>query len=180
MNKKSIYKYASECGVPVGIYLTIMSMCLLMSVRVPLLASLLFPLAIIFPFYLGYFIKRIGKKESSYMKFSSLWLGGIYTVIFGTLICMFFSALYIVYVEPGFVQAYCLSIIDNISASPVADEYKGQMELLKDAMEARLLPSGLDFVTSMGWFTAFAGSIISLVIAAIVSITSKKITKAIS
>ena len=180
MNRKSIYRYASEAGLPVGIYLSLMSACLLMSVKIPFLATLNLPLAIIFPFYLAFFIKKIGKIEPSYMKFSSLWLAGIYTVIFGTLICMFFSALYIQFVEPGFVQAYFISMIENIESSPFAEEYGPTLDIMRNAMESRLLPTSTDFITSLGWFTSFSGAVLSLFIALILSKTSSKVSKAIS
>ena len=169
MKRKSIYKYASEVGIPVGMYLSLMSSCLLMSIRMPFLMSAIFFLAIGFPFYLGFFVRKIGKIEPAYMKFSSLWLGGIYSVIFGTFICMFFSGLYITFIEPGFVGAYCQNMIDTIEASPIADEYEATIGMMRNAMDSHMLPSGMDFVTTMGWFTCFVGSVLSLVIALIVS-----------
>ena len=38
---KSIYKYASEAGLPIGLYLTLMSACLLMSLRVEILSMII-------------------------------------------------------------------------------------------------------------------------------------------
>ena len=177
MQKKSIYKYASEAGLPVGLYLTVMSACLLLSVKFPGLPLVLFPLALGFPFILWMLMKRIAREEPSYNKFSSLWLGGIYTVIFGTLICMFLSAIYIVVFEPGFVQLYVNNAIQAVESTPMADQYQQTITLMKEAMDAHLLPSGLEFLTTMAWFTCFAGSILSLVLSFIMVKTGKKVSR---
>lgn len=169
MQKKSIYKYASEAGLPAGLYLTLMSACLLLSVKIPALPMLILPLGITFPFVLWALMKKIIREEPSYNKFSSLWLGGIYTVIFGTLICMFLSSIYIVFIEPGFVHMYVDNALSAVEASGMAEQYESSIALMREAMDAHILPSGLEFLTSMAWFTCFGGSILSLILALIMS-----------
>lgn len=180
MQKKSIYTYAAESGVPAGLYLTLMSFCLLFSVKLPNTILLLLPLAIGFPVFLWVMMKNIVKKEPGYMKFSSLWLGGIYTVIFGTLICMLLSSLYIVFIEPGFVQLYVMNTVEALEISPFATEYETSIALMKEAMEAHILPSGLEFLMTMAWFTCFTGSLLSLVIALLISRGRRKVSSEIS
>ena len=177
MEKKSIYKYASEAGVPAGLYLTLMSACLLLSVKFSLLPLLLFPLGLGFPFLLWMLIRRISREEPSYDKFSSLWLGGIYTVIFGTLISMFLSAIYIVVFEPGFVHLYVSNAIEALESSPLGGEYESSLALMREAIDAHLLPSGLEFLSTMAWLTCFTGSVLSLVIALIMTKFIRKETR---
>lgn len=177
MEKKSIYKYASEAGVPAGLYLTLMSACLLLSVKFSLLPLLLFPLGLGFPFLLWMLIRRISREEPSYDKFSSLWLGGIYTVIFGTLISMFLSAIYIVVFEPGFVHLYVSNAIEALESSPLGGEYESSLALMREAIDAHLLPSGLEFLSTMAWLTCFTGSVLSLVIALIMTKFNRKETR---
>lgn len=177
MQKKSIYKYAAEAGVPVGMYLSLMSACLLLSVKFSVLPMLLMPLCLGFPFVLWMQVKKISRQEPSYNKFSSLWLGGIYSVIFGTVICMFLSALYIVFVEPNFVSLYVNNALAAVEASPMAGEYESSINLMHDAIEAHILPTGLQFLTTMAWFTCFIGSVISLFMALIMSRGGKKVTR---
>lgn len=177
MQKKSIYKYASEAGIPTGLYLSIMSACLLLSVKIPSLPILILPLGLGFPFLLWFLMKRIGTLEPSYYKFSSLWLGGIYTVIFGSLIAMFLSAIYVVTVEPSFVYLYVTNALDTIEATQMSGQYEASIRLMREAIDAHLLPSSLEFLSTMAWFTCFAGSILSLVIALLLSKTRSKITR---
>lgn len=180
MKRKSIYKYASEAGLPAGLYLTVMSACVLMSIKMPGLPVLLLPLAIGFPFLLWGLMKKIVKSEPSFQKFSSIWLGGIYTVIFGSLICLFLSALYIVFIEAGFVTSYVNNALATLEASEYASEYASSITLMHEAVDAHILPSGLEFVTTMAWFTCFTGSILSLLIAVVMTKTGKKVTDKVS
>lgn len=177
MQRKSIYKYASEAGVPIGLYLSVMSACMLLSIKIAALPMLLLPLSIGFPVLLWVIMRKISREEPSYNKFSSLWLGGIYTVIFGTLICMFLSGIYIVFFEPDFVNLYVSNALQAVEASPMSAEYESSIFLMREAMAAHILPSGMEFLTSMGWFTCFCGSLLSLVIALIISRSGKKITR---
>ena len=177
MQKKSIYKYASEAGLPAGLYLTLMSACVLLSIKVPALPMLLFPLALGFPVLLWVLMRWISREEPGYNKFSSLWLGGLYTVIFGTLICMFLSAFYIVAFEPSFVSLYVSNALEAVEASPMADQYAASIAMMREAMDAHILPSGIEFITTMAWFTCFCGSIISLLIALIMTKAGKRISR---
>lgn len=175
MKRKSIYKYASEAGVPAGIYLTLMSACFLLSVRMPNLPVFILPLGIGFPFILWLLLRKICKLEPVYMKFSSIWLGGIYTVIFGTLICFFLSALYVVFIEPAFVTLYFNNALQVLEASPLAEEYQSSIMLMREAMNAHILPSGLELLMTISWFTCFTGSLLSLFIALIMTKVGKKV-----
>lgn len=166
--KKSVYAYAAVAGVPIGLYLTVMSGCLLMSLKAPALPMLLPPLALGFPLLLWTLMKRVAHREPTYVKVSALWLAGIYSVIFGTLICLLMSALYIVFVEPAFVRSYVSHAIESINSSPVASDYAATVALMQEAIDSHLLPSGLRFVVAMAWSTCFAGSILSLILSLVI------------
>ena len=174
MNNKSIFKYASEAGLPMGIYLTIISACLLLSIQLPPLGFLVTPLTIGFPFMIWFLLKRIVQIEPSYMKLSTLWLGGIYTVIFGTLICMFLTGLYLVFVNPGFINEYARLLIVQLEEADIANEYAPTIAILKNAVSSGALPTGMDFNITMGWLTSFSGSVLSLIIAFLMTSVRRK------
>lgn len=164
---KSVYKYAAEAGVPVGVYLTAMSACLLLSLRVEALPLLIPLLALGFPFFLAHYMRRMARREPAYCKFSALWLCGIYTVIFGTLICSLFSGVYLTVIDPGFIRTYVAGALAEIEAMPSSGEYAATADVLRRALDGHLLPGGMQFVVSMGWLTCFGGSMLSLVLALI-------------
>lgn len=169
MNIKSVYKYAAEAGVPLGLYLTLISGCFLLSVKYEFLSMLIFPLVIVFPFVLGGFMRRLARVEPAYARFSPMWLFGIYSVLSGTLICALFSALYLMFVDPSFMVVYVENAIATIEASPMAGQYASTVDMMRQAIDNHMLPSGLQLVTTMGWFTCFSGSILSLFLALILS-----------
>lgn len=164
---KSVYKYAAEAGVPIGIYLTMMSACVVFSLYNEYLPLLLLPLIVGFPFFTGWLMARVGKAEPAYRNISSLWLSGIYMVIFGTLICTLVTALYLRYVDPGFIHAYWVNTIVTLEKGPMAAEYAETVRVMKEAIKARMLPSAMEFVSTIAWTTCFLGSVMSLVIACI-------------
>lgn len=165
---KSIYKYAAEAGLPFGMYLCLISCSFFMSVRIDILSMLIIPLCVGIPIFLGILMKRIAKQEPSYMKFSALWLGGIYTVIFGTLICCLFSSVYLMFIDPGFIHNYIMNAITLMENSPMASQYEATTSLMRNAMESHILPSTTEFISMMGWFTCFAGSIMSMLLSLII------------
>lgn len=176
---KSIYKYAAEAGLPVGLYLTLMAILLFVSIKIESATSLIFLLAAGFPFLLGYRMRRIAIAEPAYMKVSALWLGGIYTVIFGSLICALFSGIYLVFVDPGFINAMVMSAVYSLEGSPVAPEHSATISLMRDAVDAHLLPTGMEFVSTMGWLTCFSGSVLSLILSLIIVKTGTRRKKLI-
>lgn len=171
---KSIYKYAAESGLPAGLYLTLMSGCFLLSVEVPSLQMLILPLAIGFPILMAVMMRRLCRREPSYMRTSALWLFGIYTVIFGTLICCLFTALYLVAVDPGFLGRYVATALAAMESSSAAGQYADTIDLMRRAMDSKLLPTPTEFVSTMGWLTCFAGSVLSLILALIITATRRR------
>lgn len=174
MQKKSVYKFAAEAGVPVGLYLTVISSCFLLSLRVPQLQNMVLPLITIFPFIIAFLMKKMAKACPAYSRFSPLWLFGIYSVIFGTLICMLFSLIYVVFVEPAFIVSFAGRMITELETSPTPEKYAVTVDMIRHAIDSHQLPSGVQFVTTMGWLTCFSGSILSLILALIISRTSSK------
>jgi len=171
---KSVYKYSAEAGLPMGLYLTLMSACFLLSLRFPVLPMFLIPMALGFPFLLTYYMRRMGRREPAYMKISALWLFGIYTIIFGTLVCCLFSAVYLIFVEPGFLGMYVSNALSVIESSPAAGEYAATTELMHKAIESKLIPTATEFISTMGWLTCFAGSILSFVLALVIVNTTRR------
>lgn len=161
---KSVYKYAAEAGIPAGIYMTVMSSCFLLSNSFPSLPLLLPVLFLMFPYLLWRMMKKMIRLQPSYQKFSTLWLFGIYVIIFGTLISSFFSGVYLTFINPGFINEYVNQAIASIESLPDPTPYAASAEVMKRAIEDHLLPSGMEFVAATGWSSCFFGSILSMIL----------------
>ncbi|MDE6843001.1 MAG: DUF4199 domain-containing protein, partial [Muribaculaceae bacterium] len=105
MPSPSIYRLAAHAGLPIGLLLTFMSACMLLSIHYPSL-----PLAlvgtILIPVCLLTYMHRISVRLPMYNKFVPMWLFAMYSIIFGTLICTLLSALYVIFIEPDFINVY--------------------------------------------------------------------------
>ena len=51
----------------------------------------------------------------------------------------------------------------------MAADYASTIALMEQAIEKRLLPNGMEFVSSLAWATCFCGSILSLILALLLS-----------
>lgn len=166
---KSVFMYAAEVGVPMGLYLTAMSMCLLASLKFPGLPVLVLPLMCGVPVVLYFLMRRVRDTDERCRRVSSLWLMGIYTFIFGSLICALVSDLYVMFAEPHFVRDYVALALQELESAPDPSQFASQTDLLRSALNSHALPGNMQFIASMGWATCFAGSLLSLITAAILA-----------
>ncbi|MBD5279606.1 MAG: DUF4199 domain-containing protein [Bacteroides sp.] len=168
MDNKSIYKFAAESGLPAGLYLTLISLGVMLSMKVEFMNLAVLPLIVGFPFFMAWRMNRVVKIRPEYGNFSPLWLFGIYTIIFGTLICMLATYLYLMFVDPYFIKESLDQAIETFSKLPDSGA-SNMSEIMRQAAEKNVYPSKTQFVTSMGWFTCFGGSMLSLLLAFVIS-----------
>ena len=166
---KSVYAYAAEAGPLMSLPLIVVALSMLLANKVPGGRNALRFLALVAaPFVLWRLMRRVASGNQEYMSFFPLWLFGIYSMIFATLICAFFSAMYLVFVEPGFVASYfdnAISALNVASQASSGVDFSHQIEVLQAAVDNRLLPSSMELVASMSWLSAFTGSVLSAVVA---------------
>ncbi|MCM1291230.1 MAG: DUF4199 domain-containing protein [Prevotella sp.] len=161
---KEIIGYASKAGLPMGIYLTAMTACMLgtlywdsfsliglvMSCGVPvLLWRLLMPLS----------------RDAEDIKFGPIWLAGIYIFIFGGFISGLFTAIYMIWIEPGFFSLYIEKYLAMVENMPDSEALNQQADILRRMLENNLMPRAMEFVSAMMWATGFFGSLLSGVVA---------------
>ena len=143
--------------------------CFLFSLRLPAVSAGVFPLLCCTLVLLYLRMRRLAAVDEAYRRVAPLWLYGIYTFVFGSLIAALFTAVVMIFVEPGFIGRYLAESVAQVEASPMAAEFAEHTALMHRALDAGILPSESQFVSTMGWFTAFGGSMLSLIMAALVS-----------
>lgn len=163
-NSRSVYRFGADNGVWMGLYLTLMSSCLLLSIKIQTLILLLIPLALGVPVVLYFLMKRIYDTSPHYRKVSALWLSGIWTFIFGALICGFVTATWLLLFDPTFIHEYFRNSIETIKATPIQAGYTAEIRQLEHVLETGRVPSPMEFAFSMMWSTAFFGSLLSLIV----------------
>lgn len=163
--RKSVYLYGAEYGRYFGLYLILLSACLMASPHVPLLLFVMAVLLPGFPILLYLFLRRMCTEAPYTRTFAGVWMAGIMTTLCGSLICAVVTALWLTYVEPDFFVNYMQSAINTLHASGQADEYGEQIQVMQKAIDSKTLPSPMDYVLSMCWSTVFLGSIVSMLCA---------------
>lgn len=167
--EKSVYACAAESGLYAGAYLCLLAGLFFMSIQEAIAGAAILPVGLGFPLLLAWQMRRWVRVNAAYGKIWPLWLGGIYTCIFGSLIAALFTSAMLLFVVPGFLSEYVMQAAEALAASPAAGEYALEIEVARRAAERGMVPTPLNFAMTMAWATSFSGSILSLVLAALIS-----------
>ena len=104
---------------------------------------------------------------------SAMWLLGLVSTLCGSLICGIADYAWLEFVSPGFILEQANAAIEAYNSLPEMRDTE-VVASLKRAIEMGMLPTPIEFVVNMILFTTFAGSIISLIAAAIVNMLGVK------
>lgn len=167
---KSIFKFSSELGLWMGLYLFLMSACLLASVHLPSVIMLLLPLALGMPVVMYFLLARMRNEAPQYRTFTATWLGGTWICIFGSLICAALSALWITLFDPDFVAEYISHCLELARTANLPAEYSRMADAIEESVKKGRVPSPMEWVFSMIWFTIFAGLIVSFILSLIMNL----------
>lgn len=165
---KSVYAYGAEYGLYMGLYLTAISLCFMLSLYSMELSVAVYPLLIAVPVLLWVMMRRLYAKNAIFRLNSALWMFGICVFFFGSLICGGITVAFMHFVEPQFFSKYATMSMEFLQNSPLASQYTQEIELLGQAVEKQELPSPIDFVISMMWTTVFFGSLTSMILSPLV------------
>lgn len=168
--QKSVYRYAAGAGRWLGLYLTAAAFCFLLGNRFPQLPLLSVPLLLGVPFVMLLLMKPVVKETPQYLRFSPLWLFGIYTFIFASLICALFMALYLMFIEPHFITTSLANAAASIRAAGLESQFAEQLSVIDMALSRGAVPSPMQLVAAMAWTTCFGGSVLSMALAWIVTL----------
>lgn len=163
--QKSIYKYSSELGLGMGLYLFLMSASLLASVRWSGSILLLLPLVLAWPVVLWALLRRIWRECPVYRTTGAMWLAGIWICIFGSLICASLSAAWILLFEPDFLYLYLNQCLEMAASANLPTDYSQMTADMRAMLESGHIPTPMQWIFSMIWLTAFSGAVMSLIVA---------------
>lgn len=161
---KLIYQRAARYGVPMGLYLSLLSVSVVFSDRAALLPVLALVLIVCWPLAIYRIQRREHLAAGGAMPYAGLWLTGIMTVVFGSLICALVTCGVITALRPNFIYEQMQEALDIYRQVP---EMRGSemMTVMQQATDKGMLPSPIEYAMQMFWLTSFAGSVISAVLA---------------
>ena len=88
------------------------------------------------------------------------------SVLFGSVICGMVTMVYFKFIEPDFLTNVFQMCIDVYASMP-GQEAAQMTEILRNVVKAGEVPTATSFTMSMFWFTAFSGSVLSLILSLI-------------
>jgi hypothetical protein len=98
--------------------------------------------------------------------FAALWLEGIVMMACGALLLALASFIFFRFISPNFIPQQVEMMSSFYSAMP-DQEFQQLGATLRKALDQHLLPRPIEVAMSLAWLTAFTGSILSLILAAI-------------
>ena len=163
----NVYRRGASDGALMGLVLCGIFASWALSMRMPL-ASLAFPLLCIAVPVLAYVQLRRGyRADLGTSTFSALWMHGICTFFFGSLLMAALSIVWLRWGEPGLINASLASAADVYARldSPQAQKMASDVQKIIDM---GLTPRPIDVALALLWAGVFSGSILSMIYAGII------------
>lgn len=151
-----LFHASARQGLVFGFVFTAMSACLLGCLSAPALSLLSVLLGGGAFLYLPVSLAKVSRRHPAYCAFPALWMSGIVQFICGALICSLLTSVFLLYVRPGFLDAYFREVLRQLAEA-------GSLGSQPSALSFPV-PTVMDFVSSMFWATSFCGSMLSLVL----------------
>ncbi len=163
MDSKSIYRAAGKLGIPAGIYLSVLSAAVVFSDRASLIPIVALALMVCLPIVV-YRLQRNAHKADPTTPYAGIWLLGMMTLIFGSLICALVTYVVITFLRPDFISEQVQAAVNLYSQTPELRD-SSMVQTMRMAMQEGLLPTPIEYVVQMFWMTSFVGSLLSALLA---------------
>ncbi len=165
----SPYRRGADDGFIFGAYLSVMFLASLLSAHIPFLSLLSLAMAAGVPVVVYLFMRRFNTELKEFATFPMLWMQGVVIFICGILIAGTVLAVYLQWIEPGYVLNQLREVVKLGSASD--NPTIAQAAELADAMiKSNMIPSTMAIVTEMILVAIFSGSLLSILLSAFFTI----------
>ncbi|MBR1474865.1 MAG: DUF4199 domain-containing protein [Muribaculaceae bacterium] len=163
--QKSVFKRGAEMGVPMGLYMTTISVCSIFADRFATLSWVVIVLLVAGPWMVWRLQRRYYMEEGMTCEYATLWMLGILMIIYGALITGLVTWAVLQWVRPGYIYEVTQQFVDIYSTMP---EMKGNelLTAMQRAIDTGSLPSPIETVTSTFWLVTFSGCVMSAITAA--------------
>ncbi|MBR6283846.1 MAG: DUF4199 domain-containing protein [Muribaculaceae bacterium] len=165
--RKSVFKRGAECGLPMGLYMSVMTLATLYSDKASLLSLLFLVMLLMGPVVIYRFQRQYFLQEHGMTEYSALWMLGILMVIYGALISGAVTLVVLQWLRPTLLYDQAQQFLDLCKATPDMQAQFGTfVDVVQKMVDENLLPKPIDTVFSTFWFVAFSGSMLSAITAA--------------
>ena len=168
--RKSVFKRGAECGVPMGLYMSTISLMSLFTDKVPLFSLAVIVMLFVGPYIIYRFQRHYFIEENGMTEYAALWMQGILMVVYGALITGAVTYLVLQYIRPSYIYDQAQMAIDTYNAIPSMKAQLGEiLDVMQQAIDQNALPTPIELVFQMFWFVTFSGCMLSSITAAFAS-----------
>lgn len=167
MTPKAVYREGAKQGVYMGFYLITMFFMVILSEKASIVSILAFLSIILVPLFAYKLMVNVHKRYSCSADFPSLWMLGILIFIGGSMICALVTYAYLQYVDYEFISRQAESAIEVYKNMPDT-QISEMVSVMQMAVDKGILPSPIEFSMEMLWVTAFFGSVLSMILSAVI------------
>lgn len=172
-NDVRILKQASDFGALMGALLCLLFLAVVYSSALPPLSFLAMAILFGIPFFLFWIMKRVKRRAPEFWRMSALWMLGILIFIFGGILLAAVVYIFLQFIYPDFIYNQLGAAIEIYKQNPELVNSQ-TLAVLTKMYESGNIPTAIQSAMSTLWSASFFGSILSLIEAAIVSISSKR------
>lgn len=176
LSRRSIYRRASSEGGWMGLWLIVIFAMIVASVSYPLLNIPIMAMTLMIPYITYRFLRRTFVDYKGVASYSALWMQGI--LIFsaaGLLIC-FATYLYMRWINPTFIPDTIRLAVEYYKENPVNGDADVASQL-QTMLDHKLYPAPISISLMWLWVTVFCGSILSLFLSAIISLSRNRVIR---
>lgn len=165
----SILRRGAESGAVMGLYLLLLLATMVGALSNGLLSIVFLLMAVVVTPMAAYRrLRHSFDATGRRLSMSALWCEGIVMMIGASLIAALGAFVFMRFIDPTFVVATVKSSIAAYQASGNPD-LQSFAATLQSLIDNRLIPRPIELAISLAWFGAFTGSLLSLVVAAIIT-----------
>lgn len=166
-NLTSPVRLGASRGIITGIYLAIMFMSSLFLSGTVLDGALTTGMAIVFPFLLYKIMRHDFVATGRRFSVGAMWLEGLTAIMGGALIASTLMFVYLRWIEPDYIATRWAEMTEELASAP--DPAMNELaESFKTASANGFAITPIMLTMSMLWMAAFSGSVLSLIVAAVV------------
>ena len=169
---ESPYYQGAVAGVPIGLYFVAMFLLFVLMTKLAFASAVLMLMIVCLPVAVYATMRTTVGRTRGKVAWSSLWMQGIMSFLFGSVICGLVTMIYLKFIEPNFLVDLFQMCIDTYASIP-GNEAAQVTEMLQNMVKHGAVPTATSFTMSMFWLTAFSGSMLSLFLALIASAVGK-------
>ncbi len=169
---KSIYRRGADDGFWFGIYLAVLFIATVSSIHSDFAGLATFVMFVAVPVIIYFLLRRSYRSDNCRSMFSALWLHGICIFFFGSLLMALTAYIYLRFIDPTYI-ASLLDTAHDYYAQLNTPEAKEMAAVFQKAKDPQFMPTPGTFAVQLIWLGVFTGSMLSMIMAAIVRATTR-------